>query len=453
MRLSFRLRLSILALTIITLAGLIGGAAFLTSLHVRTLRRNLNDVGGNSFHIADYLQESILTLNATLLRFAVRNDPTDWQKFSRDSQDLATWIDAQKPNNSRERDAIAQIRTALASYRTGADAIAASNLKSNGENASAALSRIEHASQKLLDLGYNLATTHRADTKRLLSEAQTSLTRLQEVVFGALVLLVISGAWAISIVYREAIAPLRRKLVENHAIMQRQEKLASLGVLAAGIAHEIRNPLTAIKTCVFVLKETLPAASPALNDAMIIEREIVRLEQIVRDVLSFARPSEPTFEIISTTALLTYVQKLMAASLVNSSIDLTIDDSLDLAVRSDRNQLTQVLLNLIQNAADSIGSGGKITLRTRRRRINLAGGNVDAVIIEVEDTGKGIPANVQKRLFDPFFTTKPAGTGLGLSIAARIIASNGGALQYVTQLNRGTTFAVLLPAAVANGKN
>jgi signal transduction histidine kinase len=449
MTFSLRFRLVALALIILALAAMIGAVAYATSQQVHALRKNFSGVREESFRMADYLQESVLTLNETLLRFALGRDPADWQKFSQDSQDFVAWLSAQEPDNSRGRDVIAQIRTAFTSYRAEADAIAASPFESNSKDALPVLSRIEHASQKLLDLGYDLATAHRAETGRLFTESQRSLTRLQEVVFGALVLLVIFGAWGITIVYRETIAPLRLKLIESRAIMERQEKLASLGVLAAGVAHEIRNPLTAIQASVFMLKAATPAASEACNHAITIEREIIRLERIVRDVLSFARPGEPTFATISSTALLTYVAELMHGSLVNSAIELAIEDSPNLAVRCDRNQLTQVLLNLVQNAADSIGQGGRITLRSRCGRFNLAGRNMAAVIMEVEDTGKGIPADVQKRLFDPFFTTKPAGTGLGLSIAARIIESNGGALQYATQLNRGTTFAVILPVAVA----
>ena len=425
----------------------------MTSQQVRTLRRNFADVGGESFRIADYLQESVLTLNATLLRFVLRRDPVDWQRFSKDSQNLVTWLDVQKPSNSRERAVIKEIRSDFRKYRAEANAIAGSNIETTPKDISPVVSRIEHASQKLLDRGYELAIAHRAETGRLFSEAQTSLTRLQEVVFSALVLLVIFSAWGISILYREAIAPLRRKLVESRDVMERQEKLASLGVLAAGVAHEIRNPLTAIKASAFILKEAVPADSQALISAMTIEREIIRLERIVRDVLSFARPTEPSFETISTSAVMAYVKDLMIGSLASSAIDLTTEDSPNLVVQSDRDQLTQVLVNLVQNAAESIGKGGTITLRARRRRVDLAGRNTDAVIIEVQDTGKGIPVDVQKRLFDPFFTTKSGGTGLGLSIAARIIESNGGSLRYVTQLNRGTTFAVMLPAAAPNEKD
>jgi len=105
------------------------------------------------------------------------------------------------------------------------------------------------------------------------------------------------------------------------------------------------------------------------------------------------------------------------------------------------------LINLVQNAADSIGEDGQIALQVRLDTKRLGESPTQVVILEVSDTGKGIPPEVEKRLFDPFFSTKESGTGLGLSIAARIVEKQGGALQYQTFLNRGTTFGIVLPQA------
>ena len=116
-------------------------------------------------------------------------------------------------------------------------------------------------------------------------------------------------------------------------------------------------------------------------------------------------------------------------------------------IKIDPQQIQQVLINLIQNAADSIGHDGEITLRARLDNKRLADRASEVIVLEVIDNGKGITPDVEKRLFDPFFTTKDAGTGLGLAIAARIVEKHGGALQYQTQPNRGTTFGIVLPRA------
>jgi signal transduction histidine kinase len=119
-------------------------------------------------------------------------------------------------------------------------------------------------------------------------------------------------------------------------------------------------------------------------------------------------------------------------------------------VRADNQQIKQVLINLIQNSADSIGRDGVITLRVSGQSGSARKASDGTVVMEVADTGKGIPPEVQKRLFDPFFTTKEGGTGLGLPIAARIVEKHGGKLLYQTAHNRGTTFRVVLPQT---GKN
>jgi signal transduction histidine kinase len=119
-------------------------------------------------------------------------------------------------------------------------------------------------------------------------------------------------------------------------------------------------------------------------------------------------------------------------------------------ILADTYQLKQVLINLIQNSAESVGKDGVITLGLQTGAGALAGHNGSAAILSVTDTGKGIPAEVQKRLFDPFFTTKDGGTGLGLAIAARIVEKHGGLLRYKTEVNRGTTFEIVLPGTGDN---
>jgi len=258
-------------------------------------------------------------------------------------------------------------------------------------------------------------------------------------------LVLILGFTATRLIYSAQIAPLRAQLVESREIIDRQEKLASLGTLAAGVAHEIRNPLTAINVRLHSLKRTLVRGSSEHEDATVIDQEIQRLDRIVRNVLHFARPAEPRQIRITAGSLFSRVQGLLGSELEKASIRLSLASSPTLWIRVDPQQIEQVLINLIQNAAESIGRDGTITLRARSTLMPLAGHATPVVILEVIDTGKGIPLKVQERLFDPFFTTKEAGTGLGLSIAARIVEKHGGALQYQTEVGRGTTFGIVLP--------
>jgi signal transduction histidine kinase len=260
-------------------------------------------------------------------------------------------------------------------------------------------------------------------------------------------LLLLAGGGLAVVVYRELIAPLRLKLVESQALLDRQEKLASLGLLAAGVAHEIRNPLTAIKAWLFLQQKHLLPGTPEHTDTQVIANEVSRLEQIVEDVLLVARPSEPSLTAVPADEPLRQVQSLLKPQLEKANIRLAVQGSVSAPIKIDPQQIQQVLINLIQNAADSIGHDGEVTLRARLDNKRLADRLTDVVILEVADTGKGIPPEVEKRLFDPFFTTKDAGTGLGLSIAARIVEKHGGALQYQTRPDHGTTFGIVLPRA------
>jgi signal transduction histidine kinase len=300
-------------------------------------------------------------------------------------------------------------------------------------------------SRRLFDLGLHLASIHYELRNEVLAHTSRTLTQLRLSVLGLVGLLFVFGLALVARVYRDIIAPLHVKLVESQALAERNEKLASLGLLAAGVAHEVRNPLTAIKAGLFILQKRFQPGSPERGDIGVVEREIRRLERIVNDFLQFARPADPELATIPAQQPLEEVQALLAEKLAKEGIQLVREASAPMRVRVDPAQIQQVLLNLVQNAVDSLNGGGTITLRARRDRKRLSNGEMDVVILEVTDTGKGIPPEVERRLFDPFFTTKDNGTGLGLSIATRILEKQGGSLQYRTQLNRGTTFGVVLP--------
>ena len=413
------------------------------------LREKLTAVQLKSFQIADHIQEKILELNNSVLRFGAYHDTDAWTSFQSVSHELDGWIDDQRAvlSTDSERRLLDLINTNYDYY-----VAAAHEIEKRVQNS--ALNSIglkdfedfEKQSQRLLKLGFLLADAHRASMDSFLEDSKKSLGYLRFLLVTSLALLLLAGAGLAVVVYGELIAPLRVRLVENQALMDRQEKLASLGLLAAGVAHEIRNPLTAIKAWLFIQQKQFAPGSPERSDAEIIGNEISRLERIVKDVLLLGRPSEPNLARVSAEQMLKQVQILLAPQLQKSNIDLTLENSAPPAlIRVDPQQIQQVLINLIQNAAESIRCDGKVTLRVRTGTKRLGDRQSEVVILEVSDTGKGIPPQVEKRLFDPFFTTKDAGTGLGLSIAARIVEKHGGALQYQTQINRGTTFGIVLP--------
>ena len=445
---SIKFRVTIFVATIVLLVMLIAWTAHITWKRIGESHGQVTTVQWKSFQIADHLQQAILGLNNMVLRYAAYQDPGDWTNFDSASKELNRWINDQQPILSAEKELpfLDQIRSAYRDYVDSATAITTKIYSTHRSiTRLAELSDFEKQSNRILDLGFKLAKTHQDALEAFRTETIRSFDILRVALSGLLVLLFAAGCWLAVMVYRDMIAPLQVQLVESRHLMERQEKLVSLGMLAAGVAHEIRNPLTAIKAWLYLQQKHLKPGTPEFADAEIIGIEINRLERIVKDFLQFARPSDPQFAVVSAEQPLREVQTLLEPELEKSKIKLVLDEIAPAQIRIDPQQIKQVLINLIQNAADSIGKKGTVTLRTRLDEKRINDRQMDVVILEVHDTGKGISPEAEKRLFDPFFTTKDFGTGLGLPIAARIVEKNQGALQYQTMADVGTTFGIILP--------
>lgn len=301
--------------------------------------------------------------------------------------------------------------------------------------------------ERLLLLLDQLRSEQVRTTQQRLDAAAVRLTHLQRFLFAGLLGLLVSGWVLLGLAYRRTLRPLRSSLAESRTLMERQEKLASLGVFATGIAHEIRNPITAIKVRLFTLKGSHRPGTSDYEDVEVIESEINRLERIVQEFLRFARPAEPELMLVPVDAFCREVYELLMPELRKRGVRFELVVEANEHVRIDPEKMKQVLLNFIHNAADAIEGDGSVALRCKSGRRVVDGRSLPAVVIEITDTGKGMPPEVQRRLFDPFFTTKENGTGLGLPIAARIVEKHGGLIQYQTEPGQGTTFSILLPQA------
>ena len=199
-----------------------------------------------------------------------------------------------------------------------------------------------------------------------------------------------------------------------------------------------------MRTRAHQLRRARPESDAELG---VIEDEIRRLDRILEDFLQFARPAEARKEVLEVGAVLRGLRDLMERTLAERGIRVTVEAPTGLAVNADPAQLRQVLLNLVRNAADSVSPGGSVTLRARSGMEARQRPASPVVMIEVTDTGGGIPPEVEGRLFEPFVSAKSRGTGLGLSIAARLVEAQGGHIQYQTQPGHGTVFTVVLPRA------
>jgi signal transduction histidine kinase len=437
-------------LSVVALMGALIAFAILESQgQGHDLRARLGNVDSETDEIAAHFKDALREVSNARLQYAIGHDPAAWQQFLQVSADLKIWIDAQAPKltTQDEKDALARVQSAYDDYASVTKKMGAVPAPVGQSDSLAAFAQVRGESQRLFDLGQALARAHYRSRNQLLADANQRITQMRLAMLGLLGLLFLFGAALAVVAYRELVAPLRLKLVESQSLAERNEKLAALGMLAAGVAHEIRNPLTAIKAALFLQQKQFRPGTAEAADSELVQREILRLERIVNDFLRFARPGEPKLDTVPADLPLREIRLLFAAELAQADIQLVLDPQTTAPVRADVAQIKQVLINLVKNAMESIGRGGTITLRSRRDRRSLAQRETDVVILEVADTGKGIPADVGKRLFDPFFSTKENGTGLGLSIAARIVEKHGGALQYQSRAHHGTVFGVVLPAA------
>jgi signal transduction histidine kinase len=454
MKSPFGVRLWLLIAALVLVAGGTILGLFSAWDRVQQLEDKLSGSQIESFRLAGEVQRDLLSLNNSMLRYAMVRNPQQWEQFQQASSDLNHWIHdrdpSMNPNSSlttdAERQLFQELNRVYGDYLAAAGAVhsnAQPALVSSGQLAQ--LNAFDAQAERMRDLAGRLAEAHRTAEAGFLVSANAALSNLRTFVIASVVLLLTLVAAMGWVIYRDMIAPLRTKLVHSQTLLEKQEKLATLGTLAAGIAHEIRNPLTSLKARLYTLEKHLQAVPAARKDTDIIGAEISRLERIVKDVLSFARPSDPKLETIPAETVIREVQGLMSPDLESRGLQLAVESSSDLLIRADSAHLKQVLINLVRNAAEAIDGAGKVTLRTRATRAPLGRRETEVVILEVADNGRGIPPEVEKRLFDPFFTTKETGSGLGLSIAARIVEKHGGMLQYQTQLGHGTTFGVVLP--------
>jgi signal transduction histidine kinase len=416
-------------------------------------------VKSESFYLGVTLRSSIRSLNNKLLQVGLSRNPAARDAFLKESSELHGWIETNRveladitglkllSNVGLFRD-LALLRQAEKSYDSylaqTARILAPGKPPSDLDTFEEIYAHVQAASKELLRICDELVNVQSTGFSRFLAETQRTLVAHQRLLQLTSVLILGLAATLAVQVYRGMIAPLRLGLTQSKTIIERQEKLASLGVLASGVAHEIRNPLTAIKFRLFSLRKALPALDQN-EDATVIANEINRLERIVKDFLQFARPSEPELARVSAQRILREVHDLLKGQLERLAIELKLEADPALWIHADLQQMKQVLINLVQNAAEAIGRNGTITLRSRHDTAELIRRSRPAVVFAVADTGKGIPPEIEARLFDPFFTTKAGGTGLGLAIAARIVEKHGGLLRYETEPDHGTTFEVVLP--------
>jgi two-component system NtrC family sensor kinase len=230
---------------------------------------------------------------------------------------------------------------------------------------------------------------------------------------------------------------------QTHQAVARSERLAMIGQLAAGVAHEINNPLAGMRTYVKLINKEISEMDIPKGDfpkyISLMERETIRCSEIVRNLLNFARQTEPRLQLIDINNVLNEAISFMEHHII--MLELKVEKNFGTLPQTvaDFSQLQQVFMNIILNACEAMSAKGQLTIISR----NLQVENMLEVIIK--DTGPGIPADILPRIFEPFFTTKKKGTGLGLSVAYGIITQHQGTIEVDSTVGVGTTFTIKLP--------
>jgi PAS domain S-box-containing protein len=224
--------------------------------------------------------------------------------------------------------------------------------------------------------------------------------------------------------------------------LQVSERLAALGRITAGVAHEVKNPLNSMRLWLENLKESLPADGDGASQqaVQVLDKEIDRLDQVVKRFLDFTRPMDVRLEATQLADLLKEVLEIAKPQLQKSNIQLAQLLPIDVPeVYVDRALLKQAVLNLVLNAAEAMPGGGQLRLVLSRRG--------EMAEITVGDTGKGIPPENRQKIFQLFFTTRPGGSGIGLASTFRIVQLHNGSIDFTSEVGRGTTFRIELPLA------
>ena len=225
--------------------------------------------------------------------------------------------------------------------------------------------------------------------------------------------------------------------------LERADRLASIGEMAAGIAHEIKNPLAGISAAVTIIKDDMPPDDPRGAILGEVVGQVKRLDKTVNDLLFFGKPSLPELSCVDINSILTTTLKFASQHRGGSNIERRIDLQPDLPpVYADDKQMQQVFLNIVLNAYQAMPSGGVLGISSALTVRN----DIEYVKVDISDTGSGIPPQVLEKIFTPFFTTKAQGTGLGLPICSKLVELHKGDIRVTSGNITGTVFTVELPA-------
>jgi signal transduction histidine kinase len=484
-------KISVTIIGVLLLALISSGAALLTAWQVGDLMQGAAQESLPNVRAAEGLELALLEQQGWVLSYVLEPGKRDWlaqlearkPPFERWLREVETTV-----RTDDERAAFERLRTAYGKYDQDRDEVV--RLFNAGQIEAARALVMGETSRSYEDV-YSLCKDYIAANMRSIEEANAQANRRIRndtlLVAGSVALTLVLGTGLFWQFYSGVLRPLRSMLAEAQGFthdaassvaptddepravgaylrllmsdvadarttledsrgrLLQAEKLASVGKLAASVAHEIRNPLTSIKMWLFWLRSSTRPAPEALEGFDTVAREIDRLENVVRNFLEFTRPPPLNLRPCRLAELIDATLQLTRHRLAEHKIAVRRASETEMgAVLADGDQLKQVLINLLDNAVDAMPDGGEIEIAIDRQTDKSG---TPMAVVRVSDLGPGIPAEVAAHIFEPFFSDKEQGTGLGLCIAANIMARHNGRLVLQTNSPSGASFAVWIPLA------
>ncbi|MBF0243514.1 MAG: hypothetical protein HQK64_13695 [Desulfamplus sp.] len=274
-----------------------------------------------------------------------------------------------------------------------------------------------------------------------MSEVEVAKAKyLRHVVAMGFMFFVLGCTGVVGIVALQGYRSARTSISELKSEIERSRRLAAVGKLAAGVAHEIRNPLSSIKGFATYFKERYSTVKDDMEVAQIMIQEVERLNRAVTQLLEFAKPLPVVAKEVNLKELIAHSVKLIEYDKSQKAIEVQVDYQLNREnIVTDPDRLNQILLNLYLNAVQALDNSGRLTIRVFESDFQ------EKIAISVKDTGKGIDEKDMEHIFDPYFTTRPDGTGLGLAMVHRAVEALGGSISVESQKGRGSTFFLTIP--------
>ncbi len=480
-RLSLRARLFVLlaALMVTTLTG--GVVTMWYTQAMDSVFNALVDKSFASFQAAEELETSLLMQKGFLTYYFLDGNP-DWLKqLNSYQQDFETWL--QKARQAADTEAmvaiLSQIGQEYQSYLDSRNRVI--QLYQAGEREAGARLHQEARGQfyNIYSLCERAKLIQESAIARARSESQSRAQFINILALTVMPGVAVLGIMLAYILIKQILQPIRQltlqtdpggndsplpnevkalsrrvyHLMEDMDQAQSQlersqerllesKKLAMVGKLAAGVAHSIRNPLTSVKMRLFSLGRSLDLSLTQKEDFEVIAAEIRHIDTIVRDFLEFSRPPKLKIQQVSPSDVVDRALTLLNHRLESYGVQVELRRPARLPdLWGDPEQLKEVLVNLLINACEAMAGGGQVTIS----EADKPGAAGRLAVLEVRDSGPGVPTSIQDKIFQPFFSTKEEGTGLGLSIAARIVEEHGGRLEVTSQEGQGATFRITLP--------